>query len=306
MISIAMATYNGEKFLREQIESIFAQTVTDWELVACDDCSTDSTLNILREYEAKDSRIHVFQNDENLGFKRNFERVISLCRNDFVALCDQDDIWIKNHLERLLELIEDKSMAVANARIMSAAGELTEELLSDRDRYYVDGNDCDRLYRILFSGNPFQGTSSMLRKELLLKAMPIPDDVIYHDAWFSACACCNRGIAYSFEPITQYRIHGANVSGNHHRTFIERIRINLKRKKYKNDRAIFCRELACRFPNMPTNIRNVVAQGNTFYEWREKNQKLKVVAFLIKHYKKVYATKSYRYVVLRCIKYLVR
>ena len=76
MISIAMATYNGAKFIREQLDSILAQTITDWELIVCDDVSTDSTIAILEEYAKKDGRIQIHKNQVNLGFKRNFENHI--------------------------------------------------------------------------------------------------------------------------------------------------------------------------------------------------------------------------------------
>ena len=93
MISIAMATFNGEKYLREQIDSILAQTHQNFELVICDDCSTDGTAGILREYETQDSRIRVYVNERNIGFKKKFERAISLCKGEYIALSDQDDVW---------------------------------------------------------------------------------------------------------------------------------------------------------------------------------------------------------------------
>ena len=92
MISIAMATYNGELFIREQLDSILTQTLSDWELIVCDDGSTDNTLSILQEYANNDSRIKIYQNETNLGFKRNFEKAIGLCSGEYIALCDQDDI----------------------------------------------------------------------------------------------------------------------------------------------------------------------------------------------------------------------
>ena len=104
-VSIALATYNGEKYLREQLDSILSQSIQDFELVACDDCSTDSTLKILNEYAEKDFRVKVFTNEKNLGFKKNFEKAIFLCSGDYIALSDQDDIWTENHLQVLLENI---------------------------------------------------------------------------------------------------------------------------------------------------------------------------------------------------------
>lgn len=79
MIDIAMTTYNGEKYLKEQIDSILNQTVSDFELIVCDDGSTDSTIDILNEYSKKDSRVHIFQNKNNLGVIKNFEKAIRIC-----------------------------------------------------------------------------------------------------------------------------------------------------------------------------------------------------------------------------------
>lgn len=96
-----MATYNGEKYIREQIDSILTQSVQDFEIVVCDDCSSDSTVKILREYEKKDSRIKIFVNEKNLGFLKNFEKAVSLCSGEKIAFSDQDDIWTKDHLDVL-------------------------------------------------------------------------------------------------------------------------------------------------------------------------------------------------------------
>ena len=118
MISIAMATYNGELFIREQLDSILTQTLSDWELIVCDDGSTDNTLSILQEYANNDSRIKIYQNETNLGFKRNFEKAIGLCSGECIALCDQDDIWYPNHLEILLNLIGNNSLSIGNSDIV--------------------------------------------------------------------------------------------------------------------------------------------------------------------------------------------
>ena len=93
MISIVMATYNGETYIREQINSILNQTISDFELIICDDCSKDSTVEIIKRYKDKDKRITLVENEKNLGFKKNFEKAISYCKGDFIAFCDQDDIW---------------------------------------------------------------------------------------------------------------------------------------------------------------------------------------------------------------------
>lgn len=118
MISIVMATYNGEKYLREQVDSILAQTYQNFELIVCDDCSTDSTVRILQENEKQDGRIKVFVNEKNLGFKKNFEKAISLCKGEYIALSDQDDIWLPEHLQVLIENIGDKDLIGADSLLV--------------------------------------------------------------------------------------------------------------------------------------------------------------------------------------------
>ncbi|MFT4918317.1 MAG: glycosyltransferase involved in cell wall biosynthesis, partial [Zhongshania aliphaticivorans] len=92
-ISVAMCTYNGERFLAEQLDSILNQTYKNIELVVVDDVSTDGTLRLLDEYAARDGRIRVIRNSENIGFVRNFEKAMGACSGEFIALADQDDIW---------------------------------------------------------------------------------------------------------------------------------------------------------------------------------------------------------------------
>ncbi len=94
LVSIAMTTYNGEKYLSAQLDSILNQTYKNLEIIICDDCSTDDTRQILTNYSKKDSRIKLFFNDKNLGYSKNFQKAISLCTGNFISLSDQDDIWI--------------------------------------------------------------------------------------------------------------------------------------------------------------------------------------------------------------------
>ena len=122
MISIAMATYNGDKYIKEQIDSILNQTIQDFEIVICDDCSTDGTVRILHEYAKNDKRFHIYQNEDNLGFKKNFEKAITLCQGEYIALSDQDDIWMPNHLELLKNAIKGKVLSCGNADLIDKDG----------------------------------------------------------------------------------------------------------------------------------------------------------------------------------------
>jgi glycosyltransferase involved in cell wall biosynthesis len=101
-ISIAMCTYNGQKFLPEQLDSFLAQTRRPDELVVCDDGSTDRTVKILEKFKAKAPfPVRVFINEQNLGFRRNFEKALTLCREDLIAFSDQDDIWLPEKLQEV-------------------------------------------------------------------------------------------------------------------------------------------------------------------------------------------------------------
>lgn len=306
MISIAMTTYNGERFLREQFDSILAQSVSDFEIVVCDDCSSDSTGAILQEYEKKDARIKAFFNERNIGFVKNFEKAVLLCKGDYIALADQDDIWKSNHLAVLLCNMEAASASVGNALIMDASGNIGNELLSDRDRYFADGSNADRLFRILFYGNPFQGTSTLYRRELFQYAFPIPEDIGYHDAWFAAFACCLGGLNYTFDAVTNYRLHGNNASGNHRLHFFTQAVEACMRKGWKTDRVIFCDELLRRIPDMNNELKDIVLSAKIFHENRTKGKRFSTIVSILKNYKRMYAVSDYKLAVSRCFGVLLR
>ena len=201
-----MTTYNGEKYLREQLDSILAQTYSDFELVICDDCSNDSTRAILQEYESKDSRIKLFYNEENLGFKKNFEKAIFFCKGEYIALSDQDDIWLPSHLQVLLDNLKDFPMSVGNARMVDSDANDMGKLLNEVEGLHFFPNDSKKIiYRVILGGNCFQGASSLFKASFIKELLPIPQEVLYHDAWFTACAAMTSGFSYSFEPITKYR-----------------------------------------------------------------------------------------------------
>lgn len=107
-VSVVMCTYNGEKYLREQIDSILSQTYPIYELIIQDDCSTDRTVEIVRKYQKNNSNIKLFQNKTNLGFNENFKDVIYKASGDFVAISDQDDIWELDKIKKQVEFIGDK------------------------------------------------------------------------------------------------------------------------------------------------------------------------------------------------------
>ena len=215
LFSIAMAVYNGEKYLRQQIDSLLAQTVSDFEIVICDDCSTDGTWNLIKFYSECDDRIRAYQNSRNLGFKKNFEHAISLCTGEYIALSDQDDIWTQNHLELLYNSIGDKYLACGNSELVNEGGGSLGITLKEQEALdYIPENDFDKLKSILLFRNPYQGASMLFKKELIQYVLPFPDAVNFHDTWIASIACITGGLTYVDKVILKYRRVSNSVTGN--------------------------------------------------------------------------------------------
>ena len=106
-IDILMATYNGEKYIKQQLDSILNQTYNEFNLIISDDASLDGTISILKEYQNKDSRIKVFKQDKNLGVVENFEFLLKQVTNEFFMLADQDDIWEKDKIEKSITKLKE-------------------------------------------------------------------------------------------------------------------------------------------------------------------------------------------------------
>lgn len=249
MISIAMTSYNGEEFIQKQINSILHQEYQNFELIICDDCSKDNTRGILQQFEKCDNRIHVFFNEKNLGFKKNFERAISLCKGEYIALADQDDVWEKNHLSVLLKNIGDSYLICGNALCFEEHGDVRTNKYSlfELDNNITVLNDnLDILKAILFKGNPFQGSSMLISRKFLDVALPIPDCIPFHDAWFALMACCCNSIKYVDVIVNNYRQHEKSVTKRAKESIIKKI-VKLPRfSSILRDRDQYCKELSNR------------------------------------------------------------
>lgn len=216
MISVAMTTYNGEKYIEQQIDSILSQSIQDFELVICDDNSKDNTFNILKSYSKKYPRIRIFKNNENLGFRKNFEKVITQCNGEYIALSDQDDIWEKDHLELLLNIIKDNNVACGNSIMLYENNYIKSRFtfLNEVDNLFIiPENKNLMLYRLLCKGGTFAGHDFLIKTSFLKETiLPFPEEIAYHDYWISICAILFNSFAYTFKGISQYRQHGNNVT----------------------------------------------------------------------------------------------
>lgn len=222
MISVALATYNGEKYIDEQIQSILSQTFADFEVIIQDDCSTDDTYEILEGYAKKDTRIRLYKSNENLGFAKNFEEIIKNCQSEYIAFADQDDIWVADHLRVLLDIIGSYDMACGNALLVDENGVSLGFTMQDVVGMKKQITTENAKWR-LFYDNFVQGTASMVKKNLCERYLPVPSAVRYHDYWLALIAAVKGGIVYTPEIILKYRQHGNNVTNNIKTSFFREI-----------------------------------------------------------------------------------
>jgi glycosyltransferase involved in cell wall biosynthesis len=205
LVSVALCTYNGERFLRAQLDSLLAQSHRALEIVALDDASTDASAAILTEYAARDARIRVQINPRNVGIMRNFEAAFGQCKGDFIAPCDQDDVWMPDKIASLLEAIGTASMAHCDSGLMDADGRVLGRRVS---RGRPSGRVDDPT--VFAFGNWVSGHTCLFRRELLA-ALPVPDHFFY-DWWLAAAAVTSHGLVYVDRELNLYRQHASNAT----------------------------------------------------------------------------------------------
>ncbi len=218
-ISVAICTYNGEKYLPEQLASIAAQTHLPDELVVCDDCSSDSTPEIIKGFAgAAPFSVRFIRNPINLRSTKNFEQAIALCSGDFIALCDQDDVWLPEKLARQLAILEsDPSLGgvFSDAELIDASSKpvgkrlWTTFLFTPRDQSRFQAG---LWAEVMLKGNVVTGATLMFRASLRPYFMPIPA-IWVHDAWIVWMLMAHSKLAFISEPLVQYRLHSGQQIG---------------------------------------------------------------------------------------------
>lgn len=212
LVSVALATYNGKEFIEQQLDSVLGQTHSRFEVIIVDDGSEDGTRDVLAAYKNKfPQKIKVFFNETNLGFIENFEKAISLCAGDFIALCDQDDIWVNNKIDRLLEEIEGYALVYSDVSLIDGGGKVIA--LSRASSSKINNHSDITLEEMIFKSYVI-GCASMFRRDLLNDIFPIPKAALFHDWWLALHAIKGGGIKYVPEPLVLYRQHNNNVLGH--------------------------------------------------------------------------------------------
>ncbi|WP_113660803.1 glycosyltransferase family 2 protein [Pedobacter nanyangensis] len=201
LVSIAVCTYNGERFLQEQLDSVIAQTYGPLEIVVVDDCSKDGTVNLLKQYEEKHPNFSVYYNDQNLGYIKNFEKAISLCNGDYIALCDQDDIWAANKIALQLEAIGDNMLIYHDSEFIDQNGDPLHSSISQILNMYQGNSPQPFLFYNCVSGH-----ASLFKRELTNHCLPFPKGM-FHDRWMAFVAANLGSISYIDQKLVKYRQH---------------------------------------------------------------------------------------------------
>lgn len=211
-VSVAMVTYNGERFLREQLESILCQLTEQDEVVVSDDGSADSTRKILEEYQNRDSRVRVTEGPQ-AGVKKNVEYVLRQCRGGIIFLADQDDIWKEDKVKRVLKTMEEEkcTLVIHDAEVFQEeTGQTVQK------SFFAFRSAKAGVFKNIIK-NSYIGCCMVFRKELLEKVLPIPDNIEMHDQWIGILNDFYfKKAVFLQEPLLLYRRHGENSSAMEH------------------------------------------------------------------------------------------
>lgn len=228
-ISVAMASYNGEKYIEKQIESICNQTIMPDEIIVSDDGSRDNTLSLVKNLAEKYRKYHieirVLMDNPRHGYCGNFEWAITHTTGDYIFISDQDDLWYPNKIETVLNIFELHSNAECvfhEAQLIDGNDQMisgifnywTHANLNDidcRDGYLID-RDKFLLDCITLTISP--GMADCITKEALKTILPFPKCDDFHDRWIEFCAVLNNKCWYTSQVLEGYRLHGDNTVGN--------------------------------------------------------------------------------------------
>lgn len=239
-VSVVMCTYNGEKYLREQIDSILGQTYPIYELIIQDDCSTDNTCLILKEYQC-DNRVKVYVNESRLGFNTNFNTALSRVGGDYVALSDQDDVWRKDKIEILVKNIGNYALLFHDSF-----------LFTDDDITHPIGRKNGvnvNLHEVYMLMKPYiPGHECFFRKEILPKFLELTmfEPSVSFDSLICLVGSVYGGVKYINEGLTYWRRHsmatsysGAIIPRRGFRGILKAIQALADKKKRKNTQRYF-------------------------------------------------------------------
>ncbi len=236
MISVAMTTYNGALYLKKQLDSILSQSLAVDEFIICDDGSKDGTKKIIQSYQKQYPQIKFYENQENLGYKLNFKKAMSLCHGDYIFLCDQDDIWMEDKVEKMINKMKENPKIQVLASSFVYINQNDEEIKTKLDPNKSNNNlylkpvkdkDCVCIdFEEYYNHNYFQGCSLLLKKEIKDQVVSHFSIQVAHDYLINFTAAKENAMYFWNVPLFQYRLHENNTIGvvDQNISFIQKMR----------------------------------------------------------------------------------
>jgi len=222
MIDILMSTYNGSRFLAEQLDSILGQTFAEFKLMIRDDGSVDDTRDILEQYAARDARVEITDDDDgNLGLRRSFMRLLELSDADYFMFADQDDVWLDDKIERSLNRISElksKSSPETPLLVFTDLTVVDEALNPINDTFWkfqALDPDISRDWRDLLAQNVATGCTILGNAAARRASLPFALPAMMHDHWVAVNTARTGTVEYLAEPTVLYRQHSENAEGGH-------------------------------------------------------------------------------------------
>jgi glycosyltransferase involved in cell wall biosynthesis len=275
-ISVALCTYNGEEYLAEQLNSIAEQTLSPIEIVICDDGSTDQTLSVINKFKEQ-SRIPVrlFCNEERLGVTRNFRKAISLCKGNYIALSDQDDVWLKDKLEKVataFSLPGNENIFVVFSDLLlvdeklNSLGKTMWQHLHFNKRIKRNWRRGKALAMLTKYGNQVTGSSILFKTSFqayIDEALAKPGKIWIHDGLIALAAARKNAITFIDEVTVLYRQHPGQVIGGGH---VLPVPVTARLKKLWNRNLNVTREIDEQLANYKKHKEDLISFGFTKQE----------------------------------------
>jgi glycosyltransferase involved in cell wall biosynthesis len=205
-VSVVLCTYNGARFLTEQVESILQQTFPIAELIISDDASVDETVEIARKLAARDERIRLITLPKNMGITANFEQAVLAARYELIAVADQDDVWHPEKMYRMIEALEEDAVMIY-CDAVKFSGIIPDNPRPSAFNRRMQGSDP----RSIGIFNTVSGHSILFRRRLLAKAFPLPPGV-YPDWWLAVVAMADSRLQFIPDILVYHRAHENNMT----------------------------------------------------------------------------------------------
>ena len=228
-ISVAVAVYNGATFLQNLLTSLEEQQLKPFEIIVVDDSSTDASAEIINSFPFSFSQLKYYKNESNLGVLETFKKAVALCTGDYIALCDQDDIWFPQKLQNTFELLnkgETPSIVFTDLIVIDNAAKI---IVPSFWKYYNIKPEALYFFDLLFA-NVVTGCTVLMNTKMRNHIADMPTDVMMHDHWLALIAYSFGSYTFSENPMVYYREHNESVTAKQKQSLIKRMRLAYKER----------------------------------------------------------------------------